>query len=157
MRIGVLTTLLPLSTRPQEGVFALRRWQHMQARGHALHVVHPLPWAPPMAGPRAWRELARVGAREALEGLAIVHPRYLHLPGRHLANARRAAECGVRALLAGPRPDVAIADYAWPMVILVTLLDSIRRWLSTRSRPSFTSWRPIRHRPSGRRVLRAFR
>jgi teichuronic acid biosynthesis glycosyltransferase TuaC len=122
MRIGVLTTLLPLSTRPQEGVFALRRWQHMRRRGHALHVVHPLPWAPGHLGPRAWRELAHVGARETLEGLEIAHPRYLHLPGRHLANARRAAACGVRALLAGGRPEVAIADYAWPMALAADAL-----------------------------------
>lgn len=126
MRIGVLTTLLPLSTRPREGLFALRRWQHMRARGHALCVVHPLPWAPPLVGPRAWRELASVGARETLEGLEVEHPRYVHLPGRHLANARRAAARGVARLLDGPRPDVAIADYAWPMGLAAEALARAR-------------------------------
>jgi glycosyltransferase involved in cell wall biosynthesis len=123
MRIGVLTTLWPLSTRPQEGLFALRRWQHMRARGHQVHVVHPLPWAPPV-GPRAWRELARVGAREALEGLEVEHPRYVHVPRAHLANARRAAAVGVRVLLARGRPEVAIADYAWPMALCAEALSA---------------------------------
>ena len=122
MRIAVLTTLLPLSTRPREGVFALRRWQHMRRRGHLLHVVHPLPWAPPGIGPRAWRELGAVGARETVEGLEVEHPRYVHLPGRHLANARRAAARGVAVALAGERPEVAIADYAWPMALAADAL-----------------------------------
>lgn len=125
MRIGVLTTLWPLSSRPQEGLFALRRWQHMRARGHQVRVVHPLPWAPPV-GPRAWRELARVGAREALEGLEVEHPRYVHVPRAHLANARRAAAAGVRTLLSGAPPEVAIADYAWPMALAAEALQEAR-------------------------------
>lgn len=122
MRIAVLTSLYPTSVRPLEGVFAERRWTRMQARGHALRVVQPLPLAPRRLGPRRWTELGRTPGREERAGIPVERPRYLHLPGRALRNARAFSARGVRALLAGGRPDVVVADYAWPAAMAAEAL-----------------------------------
>jgi glycosyltransferase involved in cell wall biosynthesis len=119
MRIAVLTSLYPSAVRPYEGIFAERRWSAMRARGHDVYVVHPLPRAPlsfvgRLVGRPQWGDIARMAAREELSGIAIDRPRYAHIPGRALANARAFARSGVARILAGPRPDAVVADYAWP-------------------------------------------
>ncbi len=114
MRIAVLTSLYPTHVRPREGIFAERRWLLMRARGHEVSVTQPLPWAPLPIGPASWTELSRTSRRELRSGIEVERPRYLHIPRCPRANARRFARVGVRALLARSRPDVVIADYAWP-------------------------------------------
>lgn len=113
MKIGVLTSLYPAPQRPFEGVFAERRWLGMKARGHSVRVVHTLPWAPGFVG--GWRaELRAMPSYEDRSGIPVVRPRYLHVPKLPRRNARAFAKVGVTTLLAGERPDVVIADYAWP-------------------------------------------
>jgi teichuronic acid biosynthesis glycosyltransferase TuaC len=124
MKIAVLTSLYPSSVRPQEGIFAERRWVGMARRGHSVHVFHPQPRAPlaalgPLFGRPHWREIARMPARETRGGLPVERPRYLHVPGAALFNARSFARVGVAALLARGQPDVAVLDYAWPAALAV--------------------------------------
>lgn len=114
MRIAVLTSLYPTPARPHEGLFAEERWTRMAARGHAVRVVHPLPRAPRVVGPRHWREIASAPAQEVRRGIEVLRPRYWHLPGRARSNARAFAARGVRTIQAAERPDVVVADYAWP-------------------------------------------
>jgi glycosyltransferase involved in cell wall biosynthesis len=114
MRIAVLTSLYPSAVRPHEGVFAERRWLGMGARGHAVGIVHPLPWSPLSFARREWSELARMASVEERGGLRIDRPRYVHMPGRALANARAFAARGLRCILARGKPEVVVADYAWP-------------------------------------------
>ncbi|MEX1024322.1 MAG: glycosyltransferase [Planctomycetota bacterium] len=121
MRITVLTSLYPSPERPYEGVFAERRWVGMRDRGHAVGVVQPLPWAPGWIGGRRG-ELARRPATEQRAGIAIERPRYLHVPKLARRNAQAFARVGVRAILAGERPDVVVADYAWPASAAVRTL-----------------------------------
>jgi glycosyltransferase involved in cell wall biosynthesis len=59
---------------------------------------------------------------EVRQGIAIDRPRYLHLPGRARGNASAFARAGLRSLLAGDRPDVVVADYAWPAGAIAPLL-----------------------------------
>jgi glycosyltransferase involved in cell wall biosynthesis len=118
MRIAVLTSLFPSRARPHEGLFAERRWRAMAARGHQVRIVQPLPHAPPawvggLLGRPHWSDLART-ADEIRSGLEVRRPRYAHLPGRASANAQRFARAGARSILDGGRPDVVVADYAWP-------------------------------------------
>lgn len=113
MRLGVLTSLYPGPARPYEGIFAERRWTGMQARGHDVRVVHPLPLAPPFARGR-WRELAGLPAREVRAGVEVARPRYLHVPGLALRNARAFARTGLEELPARPDLDAVVCDYAWP-------------------------------------------
>jgi glycosyltransferase involved in cell wall biosynthesis len=120
MRIAVVTSLFPSSVKPHEGIFALRRWAGMRRRGHDVRVVQPLPWAPPV-GRAQWRQMRAIAAHESLEGVEVRRPRYLHLPGRALGNARRFARCAERELAQGAPFEVLVADYAWPAAMLAQL------------------------------------
>jgi glycosyltransferase involved in cell wall biosynthesis len=126
VNVGVLTSLYPGPPRPHEGIFAERRWTGMRARGHGIRIVHPLPRAPGPLARGAWREIQEMPRREVRSGIPVARPRYLHLPGRALGNARRFARTGVRTLLAGAgTPDVVMCDYAWPAAAAVPLLCGI--------------------------------
>jgi glycosyltransferase involved in cell wall biosynthesis len=125
MRITVVTSLYPGPSRPHEGLFAERRWQLMRARGHAVSVIHPLPWFPLTRGFGRRSELARMPGRELRAGIPVARPRYLHWPGSASANARRFARAALRELLAGERPDVVVADYAWPASCLAPELATL--------------------------------
>jgi len=119
LRVDVLTSLYPGPTKPFEGIFAERRWRGVAGRGHDVRVLQPLPWAPPLAGllGRGAEAAALRGmpAREERAGIAVERPRYLHLPGRALPNARRFAQAGLARVDArSPRADVVVLDYAWP-------------------------------------------
>jgi teichuronic acid biosynthesis glycosyltransferase TuaC len=127
VKIAVLTSLYPSRTRPHEGVFAERRWTGMLRRGHAVSVTQPLPRAPfaflgPLLGRPHWLEIARMDAAEVRQGIAIERPRYRHLPGRSLRNARAFARVGALVLRRGDPPDVVVLDYAWPAALAVPLL-----------------------------------
>jgi len=113
VRIEVLTSLFPGPPRPLEGIFAERRWVGMSERGHDVHLVQPLPRTP---GPfkKAWREIGAMPKHEARGPIAIDRPRYLHVPGRARYNARAFARKAIVSIGARPRPDVVVADYAWP-------------------------------------------
>jgi teichuronic acid biosynthesis glycosyltransferase TuaC len=120
VKIAVVTSLYPTPARPFEGVFAARRWEGMQSRGHAVRIVHPLPFAPLPFG--KYRAIARAPRREVRAGLEIVRPRHLHVPGRPRGNAQRFARRALVSLEAGERPDVVVCDYAWPASALAPLL-----------------------------------
>jgi len=116
VRLCVITSLFPSSPRPAEGIFVERRWGAMQRRGHAVTVVHPVPLVPPLL--RGRRAVFRgMAAREERSGLQVLRPRYLHVPGSAIGNARRFASSAITALAKAP-PEVAVADYAWPAAMV---------------------------------------
>ena len=123
MKIAVLTSLYPGPPRPYEGVFAERRWTGMQARGHDVRVIHVVPWAPSWLGGRRG-ELAEMPEEEFRSKVHVERPRYFHVPRMARRNAKAFARTGVRAILAGDRPDVVVADYAWPASCAVAALNA---------------------------------
>ncbi len=127
MSIGVLTSLYPSPERPFEGIFAARKWEGMVARGHDVRVIAPVPWAPRLlAGilPRAYAEYARIPVSEERAGVRVERPRYVHVPGRAISNARKFTRAGMQRIssLAPWRPDVVVCDYAWPAAAAVHAL-----------------------------------
>lgn len=122
MRIEVVTSLYPSPTRPFEGLFAERRWTLMRSRGHQVRVNHPQPLTPGPLSRGRWAAIRDSPRNEVRAGLPIERPRYLHLPGRALGNARRFAGAAWRALARGATPDVVVLDYAWPAAALVRRL-----------------------------------
>jgi glycosyltransferase involved in cell wall biosynthesis len=121
MRVAVLTSLFPSPQRPFEGVFAERRWRVMADRGHSVTVVQPLPYSPPLVV-RGTRAALRKAPRQAWQNGMLVHrPRYLHVPGCPVWNARRFVGVGGRACR-DLGPEVVVADYAWPAAAVVPRL-----------------------------------
>jgi len=121
VRVAVLTSLYPSEIRPFEGIFAERRWQAMVRRGHAVTVVQPIPYSPPLLlrGRRA--RLRSLPEASCQNGIHVVRPRYPHVIGLPRWNARRFAAAGTEHV-ASQRPDVAVADYAWPAAAAIPLL-----------------------------------
>ena len=122
MRIGVLTSLYPSPPRPQEGIFAERRWVGMRARGHEVFLVHPVPHAPKILSWGQRGEYRRMPSGEDRRGVRIGRPRYRHVPRRALGNAAAFASAGCELLLGAERPDVVVIDYAWPAAAAVQRL-----------------------------------
>lgn len=117
MNVAVVTSLYPSAERPHEGIFAERRLKALEARGHRVSVVHPVPLAPPGVG-GARGEYRRMLAEERRGTIRVRRPRYLHVPEglwppAARANPRRFARAA-RAALAGEPTDVVLLDYAWP-------------------------------------------
>lgn len=122
MRIAVLTSLYPGSTRPFQGLFAERRWVGMHQRGHTVTVIQPLPVS---AGPLSrgtWGEIRLLPREEVRCGIPIDRPRYLHIPRCARLNAINFARTGARTILADGQPQVVVADYAWPAAAVVPIL-----------------------------------
>ena len=126
MRIEVVTSLYPSAVHPLEGVFAERRWLGMRARGHAVHVLQPLPRASRLLPLARWRALAKVPRRETRGGIEVERPRYLHWPGRARGNAVAFARAALEALDRRARPDAVVLDYAWPAAAAVAGLRARR-------------------------------
>ena len=138
--IGVLTSLFPTPQRPREGIFALRRYEALVARGHTVILVQPTPRAPWPLGllaPRRYGDLAKRPREEWLGSIYIHRPRYTHLPSAPLGNAHRFARAGLRQLAVlesmgqrhngEPLFDIMIADYAWPAALAAKRSPELRR------------------------------
>ncbi|QDU84925.1 Putative teichuronic acid biosynthesis glycosyltransferase TuaC [Planctomycetes bacterium Pla163] len=117
MKICVLTSLFPSPPRPREGIFALRRWERMAARGHAVHVLQPVPHAPRPFANGARSDFRAMPTFEERDGFEVYRPRYVHLPRWPLGNAERFARTGLRGLKHFGTVDVVVCDYAWPAAI----------------------------------------
>ena len=127
MRIAVLTSLYPSPEAPFEGLFAARKWEGMASRGHEVAITQPLPWAPRALASFLSAERARVARAPRVEtrgGIQVRRPRYFHLPGSGVGNARRFAATGLAAVMGDPasRPDAVVLDYAWPAAAAATRL-----------------------------------
>ena len=93
--VALVTTFYPNRADPTRAVFVenLARELRHECR---LHIVSPVPFAPPTARWAAWRNIPRLDRRH---GLCILHPRFLVLPRLEVFNALSYA-LGVLPLLA---------------------------------------------------------
>jgi glycosyltransferase involved in cell wall biosynthesis len=91
--------MYPQPERPGYGVFVHESVRAIAARGHDVLVVAPLPATPPLLDRlhAPWRALAAVPAERELDGLRVLHPRYLLLP-RRVAFAGAAARMATAVL-----------------------------------------------------------
>ncbi len=117
-RIVTFSNLFPSPSLPTHGLFVRERMRRVVAAlGCEWVVVNPLP-AVPIGLRRGFeRQAARAPEREVVDGVAIWHPRYRHLPGISMwAQARRMAR-SARALverLLAEADAVLDAHYVYP-------------------------------------------
>jgi len=111
MRLLVYTMLFPNRVMPHHGVFVKERLLRFRERHDAeLTVVAPVP-----GRGKSW---ARVPVEEEIDGLRVVHPRFLSPPG--FGDRWRAGlmASGTRACVLDEaqrfQPTVLDAHYAWP-------------------------------------------
>lgn len=82
MRILMLSHMYPSPVNPTAGIFVHEQVQALQRRGHDVRVVSPKGWAPPFL-PR-WESYRRVPGTDEIEGVKVLYPRKLTLPGARL-------------------------------------------------------------------------
>lgn len=127
MKVLSFTNLYPNAVQPNLGVFVRERLRRLRKELHWQHrVIAPLPFFPPIPGFGRWSEQGKVPRREVDEGVEVLHPRYLKLPGLGLEGQARAMAKGVRKTfekaIAEQRPDVIDAHYLYPDAVAAQLL-----------------------------------
>ena len=80
--VAVVTTFYPNRSDPTRSIFVENLMRELR-RECRLHIVAPVPIAPPTARWAAWRDIPHLERRK---GLGIVHPRFLALPGLEVFN-----------------------------------------------------------------------
>lgn len=80
-RVLVLASTFPSSIQPIHGVFVKERVKALALRGEFdVRVVSPVPWFPPLRLFPRWYPLSQIPAREVVENLDVVRPRYPLVP-----------------------------------------------------------------------------
>lgn len=126
MELAVITSLFPSPPRPREGIFALERCRAFAERGHGVHVIQPVPHAPPVLARGARGDFRRMPRRQVEGRLSISRPRYWHWPGAGLSNARRFARAALATLQRrGPAVRAVLLDYAWPAALATAELQRL--------------------------------
>jgi len=80
----MLSHMYPGPRNPTAGIFVHEQVRALIALGHDVRVVSPTPWAPPLA-PR-WRVHRSVPAGDRVDGVPVLYPRKLSLPGGRLGH-----------------------------------------------------------------------
>jgi teichuronic acid biosynthesis glycosyltransferase TuaC len=80
MHVLTVSTYFPNAADPQRAVFVKNLVRAMQQRCH-VEVISPVPYAPPFYLKPKWRDLRTIPALENIDGINVVHPRFVVLPG----------------------------------------------------------------------------
>ena len=82
MRVLVLSTMYPSQGNFVSGIFVHHQAKALRAAGVDLRVIAPIPLTPwPLAQfSRKWRAYQQVPAHESVEGIEVVHPRFIQFP-----------------------------------------------------------------------------
>jgi glycosyltransferase involved in cell wall biosynthesis len=84
VKVLMLSHMYPGPVNPTAGIFVHEQVRALIAQGHDVRVVSPTPMAPPLL-PR-YRVHRRVPAGDRVDGIPVLRPRKLSLPGGRLAH-----------------------------------------------------------------------
>ena len=93
----MLSHMYPSAVNPTAGIFVHEQARALVRLGHDVRVVSPKGWAPPLL-PR-WAAHRRVPGTDAVDGVPVLYPRMLSLPGARLGHRNADA---MRLAVAGP-------------------------------------------------------
>jgi len=82
VRVLMLSHMYPSAVNPTAGIFVHEQVRALRALGHDVRVVSPKGWAPP--GLSRWAAYRRVPAGGDVDGVPVLYPRKLTLPGGRL-------------------------------------------------------------------------
>jgi glycosyltransferase involved in cell wall biosynthesis len=120
LSIVTATTLFPNGARPTHGIFVKARLRKLLASGEVeARVVAPMGWMPPLVPYPDAARLRAVPMHEAIDGIAVEHPRYLIVPKIGMSVTPfflyHALKRAIGAILKSGRPiDLIDAHYFYP-------------------------------------------
>lgn len=79
-RVLLFSTVFPNAAQPHHGVFVRERMRGLPSGEFDVRVVAPTPWFPLVSGLRPGFR-PQVPAQEVQEGVPVLHPRFLSIPG----------------------------------------------------------------------------
>jgi teichuronic acid biosynthesis glycosyltransferase TuaC len=79
-KLLLFSTVFPNAAQPHHGVFVRERMRGLPAGQFDVRVVAPTPWFPLVSGLRPGFR-PQVPAEEVQEGVPVLHPRFLSIPG----------------------------------------------------------------------------
>ena len=129
LRVVSFTTIFPNSMQPRHGLFVQRRVEAI-SRSAEIHVVAPVPWAPPVPGlPERYYRCAEVAPMEKSGTLPVHHPRFVAIPGvlKSVDPALLALSClpRMRALRRAFPFDVIDAHWACPDGVAAAMMAAV--------------------------------
>jgi glycosyltransferase involved in cell wall biosynthesis len=93
----MLSHMYPSAVNPTAGIFVHEQVRALARLGHDVRVVSPKGWAPPLL--RRWAAYRRVPGADAVDGVPVLYPRMVSLPGARLGHRNADA---MRLAIAGP-------------------------------------------------------
>lgn len=118
LRVLIVTREFPNAVTPFASAFNRQQFAALGRRCD-VEVLATIPWFPGARLLSRWSAAGRLGevpGREEIDGLAVLHPRYLYIPriGRVLGGLLYAASLALEVLRRRGRYDVLLASWAFP-------------------------------------------
>lgn len=120
----MLSHMYPSAISRTAGIFVHEQALALRARGHDVRVVSPTGWAPPVH-PR-WRDHRAVPGQDVVQGIPVLYPRMLSLPGARLG--RRNCE----AMLAAVGRSLRRVHERWPFDVIHAHMVVPDGWVAAR-------------------------
>jgi glycosyltransferase involved in cell wall biosynthesis len=124
MRILMLSHMYPSPVNPTGGIFVHEQVRALRARGHDVRVVSPKAWAPPLV--RRYAAYRRVPRVDVLDGVPVLYPRRLALPGNRLGRH------DARALAAAIALPLRRVHRRWPFEVVHAHMVAPDGWAAAR-------------------------
>jgi teichuronic acid biosynthesis glycosyltransferase TuaC len=106
----MLSHMYPSAVNWSGGVFVHEQVKALRARGHDVRVVSPKGWAPP--GLRGWSAYRDVPGVDTVDGVPVLYPRMVSLPGARLRHRDN------DAMLAAIRRPLRRVHARWPFDVV---------------------------------------
>jgi teichuronic acid biosynthesis glycosyltransferase TuaC len=124
MRILMLSHMYPSAINPTGGIFVHEQVKALRARGHDVRVVSPKAWGPPLVPQYA--AYRRVPGHDVVEGVPVLYPKRIALPGNRLGAH------DARAMLAAIALPIRAAHKNWPFDIIHAQMVAPDGWAAAR-------------------------
>ncbi len=124
IRILILSHMYPSAVNPTGGIFVHEQARALVELGHDVRVVSPTAWAPPLLS--RWRAYRDVPGVDTIDGIPVLYPRKVTLPGARLRHRNNDA-----MLLAIGRPLRRI-HARWPFDVIHAQMVVPDGWAATR-------------------------
>jgi len=120
----MLSHMYPSPISRTAGIFVHEQCLALRARGHDVRVVSPTGWAPP--GLARWRAHREVPGTAVLQGIPVLYPRMLSLPGARLGPRN------CEAMLLAIARTVARVHERWPFDVIHAHMVVPDGWVAAR-------------------------